>query len=98
MVSHATVALFSYILSSGCRYEILTPNAIPKGFMDGKQACEKMVCRGGANVSLQNCGGMGLCALRWGPWLGWGRVSLAEAGPVDGGGANCMGRAFGVGM
>uniref|UniRef100_A0A2K6C9Y8 Myosin heavy chain 14 n=1 Tax=Macaca nemestrina TaxID=9545 RepID=A0A2K6C9Y8_MACNE len=25
------------------RYEILTPNAIPKGFMDGKQACEKMV-------------------------------------------------------
>lgn len=26
-----------------CRYEILTPNAIPKGFMDGKQACELMV-------------------------------------------------------
>ncbi|XP_031312904.2 myosin-14 isoform X1 [Camelus dromedarius] len=25
------------------RYEILTPNAIPKGFMDGKQACEKMI-------------------------------------------------------
>lgn len=25
------------------RYEILTPNAIPKGFMDGKQACERMV-------------------------------------------------------
>ena len=24
------------------RYEILTPNAIPKGFMDGKQACERM--------------------------------------------------------
>ncbi|EPY89117.1 myosin, heavy polypeptide 14-like protein [Camelus ferus] len=24
-------------------YEILTPNAIPKGFMDGKQACEKMI-------------------------------------------------------
>ena len=30
----------------GCfsyRYEILTPNAIPKGFMDGKQACERLV-------------------------------------------------------
>ncbi|XP_048476248.1 myosin-10-like [Rhincodon typus] len=25
------------------RYEILTPNAIPKGFMDGKQACEQMI-------------------------------------------------------
>ncbi|XP_039734645.1 myosin-14 [Pteropus medius] len=25
------------------RYELLTPNAIPKGFMDGKQACEKMI-------------------------------------------------------
>lgn len=25
------------------RYEILTPNAIPKGFMDGKQACMLMV-------------------------------------------------------
>uniref|UniRef100_A0A8C4I5J5 Myosin, heavy chain 10, non-muscle n=1 Tax=Dicentrarchus labrax TaxID=13489 RepID=A0A8C4I5J5_DICLA len=25
------------------RYEILTPNAIPKGFMDGKQACERMI-------------------------------------------------------
>uniref|UniRef100_A0A8C9KN48 Myosin heavy chain 14 n=1 Tax=Panthera tigris altaica TaxID=74533 RepID=A0A8C9KN48_PANTA len=27
----------------GAAYEILTPNAIPKGFMDGKQACEKMI-------------------------------------------------------
>lgn len=27
------------------RYEILTPNAIPKGFMDGKQACVLMVSR-----------------------------------------------------
>ena len=25
------------------RYELLTPNAIPKGFMDAKRACEKMV-------------------------------------------------------
>lgn len=25
------------------RYEILTPTAIPKGFMDGKQACVLMV-------------------------------------------------------
>ena len=25
------------------RYELLTPNVIPKGFMDGKKACEKMV-------------------------------------------------------
>jgi len=27
------------------RYEILTPHAIPKGFMDGKKAAEKMVGR-----------------------------------------------------
>lgn len=27
------------------RYEILTPNAIPRGFMDGKKAVEKMVWR-----------------------------------------------------
>jgi len=26
------------------RYELLTPNVIPKGFMDGKKACQKMVC------------------------------------------------------
>lgn len=32
------------------RYEILTPNAIPKGFMDGKQACERMV---GTGLSFQ---------------------------------------------
>ena len=25
------------------RYELLTPNVIPKGFMDGKKACAKMV-------------------------------------------------------
>ncbi|NP_001084034.1 myosin, heavy chain 10, non-muscle S homeolog [Xenopus laevis] len=25
------------------RYEILTPNSIPRGFMDGKQACERMI-------------------------------------------------------
>ena len=25
------------------RYEILTPGVIPKGFMDGKKACEKMI-------------------------------------------------------
>lgn len=30
-------------ITAHCRYELLTPNAIPKGFMDGKQACEKMV-------------------------------------------------------
>lgn len=29
--------------SFSLRYEILTPNAIPKGFMDGKQACVLMV-------------------------------------------------------
>lgn len=28
------------------RYEILTPGVIPKGFMDGKKACEKMVSIG----------------------------------------------------
>ena len=25
------------------RYELLTPNVIPRGFMDGKKACQKMV-------------------------------------------------------
>jgi myosin heavy chain 9/10/11/14 len=25
------------------RYELLTPNVIPKGFMDGKKACDKMI-------------------------------------------------------
>ncbi|XP_067929437.1 myosin-9-like [Watersipora subatra] len=25
------------------RYELLTPNAIPKGFMDGKKCCERMI-------------------------------------------------------
>ena len=25
------------------RYELLTPNVIPKGFMDGKKACENMI-------------------------------------------------------
>lgn len=70
MVSHATMALFPSNLPSGCSYEILTPNAIPKGFMDGKQACEKMVCRGGANVSLQSCGGVEFCGLRWGLFSG----------------------------
>lgn len=32
------------LLRSCDRYEILTPSAIPKGFMDGKQACCLMVC------------------------------------------------------
>ena len=27
------------------RYEILTPGAIPKGFMDGKKAAEMMVSK-----------------------------------------------------
>lgn len=36
-VNRRSLGCFSY------RYEILTPNAIPKGFMDGKQACERMV-------------------------------------------------------
>merc|ERR1712048_441145 len=25
------------------RYELLTPNVIPKGFMDGKKACQNMI-------------------------------------------------------
>jgi len=25
------------------RYELLTPSVIPKGFMDGKKACERMI-------------------------------------------------------
>lgn len=64
MASHDTVAIFSSALSCDRSYEILTPNAIPKGFMDGKQACEKMVSRGVANVWGQGCGRMGLCGLR----------------------------------
>jgi myosin protein heavy chain len=31
------------------RYEILTPNAIPRGFMDGKKAVERMV---GVHIGL----------------------------------------------
>lgn len=35
---------YSYPLLLSCfRYELLTPNAIPKGFMDGKLACEKTI-------------------------------------------------------
>ncbi|KAK2492085.1 hypothetical protein MC885_019740, partial [Smutsia gigantea] len=44
------------------RYEILTPNAIPKGFMDGKQACEKMVSEG------QSLGGASVYACGKGNW------------------------------
>lgn len=71
MVSHAA-ALFPSTLPFGCSYEILTPNAIPKGFMDGKQACEKMVCRGGADV--------------WGrDWALWSEVRPVQwVGPVAG--------------
>lgn len=32
-----------FLSLSFLRYEILTPNSIPKGFMDGKQACVLMV-------------------------------------------------------
>ena len=32
------------LLTSLARYELLTPNVIPKGFMDGRKACQKMVC------------------------------------------------------
>lgn len=38
---HSVMVLVSFCFLT--RYEILTPNAIPKGFMDGKQACERMV-------------------------------------------------------
>lgn len=34
------------------RYELLTPNVIPKGFMDGKKACQKMVCTWTKNYSV----------------------------------------------
>lgn len=34
------------------RYEILTPNAIPRTFMDGKQACELMVSVGIKTISV----------------------------------------------
>lgn len=39
---------------SFCRYEILTPNSIPKGFMDGKQACVLMVSLAPALLDLSD--------------------------------------------
>lgn len=42
-VFYSEEQLVLYLCSHVYRYEILTPNAIPKGFMDGKQACERMV-------------------------------------------------------
>lgn len=62
---------------SGCSYEILTPNAIPKGFMDGKQACEKMVCRGKGLLS------------GWGLWLGMGPADGGSANCMHGQGLWC---------
>lgn len=38
--------MFSFYYLFHFRYELLTPNVIPKGFMDGKLACEKMVIIG----------------------------------------------------
>ncbi|KFU95736.1 Myosin-9, partial [Chaetura pelagica] len=37
------------------RYEILTPNAIPKGFMDGKQACVLMVRHPRKSIKPYGC-------------------------------------------
>ncbi|XP_074598828.1 myosin heavy chain 10 [Brevipalpus obovatus] len=38
------------------RYELLTPNAIPKGFMDGKLACEKMITALDLDTNLYRIG------------------------------------------
>ncbi|KAK1877210.1 Myosin-10, partial [Dissostichus eleginoides] len=38
-----TKVVFGNDYLKSLQYEILTPNAIPKGFMDGKQACERMI-------------------------------------------------------
>ena len=38
------LAVVFELLTSLARYELLTPNVIPKGFMDGRKACQKMVC------------------------------------------------------
>lgn len=40
-----TIYYLSNLTCLSFRYEILTPNAIPKGFMDGKQACVLMVSK-----------------------------------------------------
>ena len=37
------------------RYEILTPGAIPKGFMDGKKAVQKMVCLCATTLFYHKC-------------------------------------------
>ena len=37
------------------RYELLTPNVIPKGFMDGKKACEKMIVALDLDPNLYRC-------------------------------------------
>ena len=43
------------------RYELLTPNVIPKGFMDGKKACEKMLECLELEPGLYRLGGSTVC-------------------------------------
>ena len=43
VVHVSNIEITSDIFTSLGRYEILTPGAIPKGFMDGKKAAQKMV-------------------------------------------------------
>ena len=40
-----------------CRYEILTPSVVPKGFMDGKKAAQKMVCLLSFGINVIRGGG-----------------------------------------
>lgn len=69
------------------RYEILTPNAIPKGFMDGKQACMLMVsCLIEVSISSSLCmvSGQFSFGIRSKVWswtpisIGWVRVKFSS--------------------
>lgn len=49
-----TSSVLCLFLKHNNRYEILTPNAIPRTFMDGKQASELMVSNFSAAVKIQH--------------------------------------------
>lgn len=44
-----------YLFVCCCRYELLTPNVIPKGFMDGKKAVVEMVSSWVPNPKVSLC-------------------------------------------
>lgn len=55
IVIQITFMLRIYLFVCGCRYELLTPNVIPKGFMDGKKAVVEMVSSWVPNPKVSLC-------------------------------------------